>query len=158
MPFTFREGTLAYSNLGLKFRKIRILYGNSVLSLDGSIEEGNLNLSSSGTIDLKPLHSLLQTSFFSGQLRSQVAEIQQMAGRAEVRLKWLGKIENWSDTLREGEIKLKAVSVQHQAIPVPFSYPEGFRPGCHQQACHFRAILYWRRGFCQGIRTRGVSW
>jgi len=125
LPLTFREGTLSFSNLGLNFRKMRVISGNSILSLDGSIEEGNLNLSSSGTIDLKPLHSLLQTSLFSDPLRSQMAGIQQMAGRAEVRLKWLGKTENWSDALKEGEIKLKGVSVQYQAIPVPLSHIDG---------------------------------
>ncbi len=124
-PLTFKEGSLSFSNRGLDFRKVRVFSGNSALLLDGSIEDGNLNLISSGTIDLKPLHALLQTSLFSDPLGSQMAGIQQMAGRAEVRLKWLGRTETWPDALREGEIKFKGVSLKHQAIPVPLSYMDG---------------------------------
>ena len=51
--------------------------------------------------------------------------IQEPVGGAEVRLRWLGRIEEWTKALREGEVQLKGISFRHQKIPVPFSNIEG---------------------------------
>ncbi len=89
-PLIFRDGILSFSNLGVIFSKMRVQSGNSSLTLDGSIKEGSLNLSTFGTIDLKYLHSLLQSPLVSDQMRSQMDEIQELTGGAEVRVNWFG--------------------------------------------------------------------
>jgi uncharacterized protein involved in outer membrane biogenesis len=124
-PLVFKEGTLSFSNLGIGFSKTKVLFGSSSLTLDGSVQEGKFSLSTVGSIDLKLLHLLLQSSLFPDQMRSLMGEIQGLAGGAEVRLKWLGRMEEWTKALREGEVRLKGVSFRHQEIPVPFSNMEG---------------------------------
>ncbi len=120
-----RDGILSFSNRGVNFSKTRVQSGDFSLSLDGSVREGNLNLSTSGSISLRYLHSLLRSPLISGGVRSQIDEVQELAGRAEVRLKWLGKMEDWISALREGEIRLRGVSLHHRKIPVPISHMEG---------------------------------
>jgi hypothetical protein len=93
--------------------------------LDGSVKEGKLSLTTLGSIDLKNLHSLLQSPLFPDQVRSLTGEIQELVGGAEVRLRWLGGMEEWTKALREGEVRLKGISFRHQKIPVPFSNIEG---------------------------------
>ncbi len=124
-PLVFREGVFSFSNSGVAFSKMRIQFLNSFLSLDGSIKEGNLRLSTRGSIDLKQLPSLLQLSFFPDQIRTQVEGIQELTGEAEVRMRWSGGVEDWMASLREGEAKLKGVSLQHRMIPLPLSQVEG---------------------------------
>jgi uncharacterized protein YhdP len=51
--------------------------------------------------------------------------IQEIGGRAEIRLKWLGRTEDWVNSIREGKIQLKGASIQHRKIPVPLSQMEG---------------------------------
>jgi uncharacterized protein involved in outer membrane biogenesis len=124
-PLTFRDGVLSFSNLGMSFSKMRVQAGNSSLTLDGSIKEGNLNLSTLGTIDLKYLHSLLQSPLVSDQMRSQMDEIQELTGGVDLRVKWFGKTAEWISVLREVEIRLKGISFHHRKIPVPISHIEG---------------------------------
>ncbi len=52
-------------------------------------------------------------------------EIQELTGGVDVRVKWLGKPEEWISVLREGEIRLKGISFHHRKIPVPISHIEG---------------------------------
>jgi hypothetical protein len=122
---TFREGGLSFSNLGMGFSKMKVQFANSSLTLDGSIKEGKLNLSTTGSIDLKHLHSLLRSGLAPDRIRSEMDGIQEMSGRTEVRLKWLGRTEAWTNAIREGKIQLKGVSFQHRKIPVPLSQMEG---------------------------------
>lgn len=124
-PLIFRDGVLLFSNIGVTFSKMKVQSRNSFLTLDGTIKEGNLNLSSRGTIDLRQLHALLQTSLFPYQIRTEMAGIQNLNGEADIRVKWLGKADEWPSSLKEGEIKLKEVSFQYQKIPVPLSHIEG---------------------------------
>ena len=124
-PLIFREGALSFSNLGVSFSKVKVQSGNSILTVEGSVKQEDLNLSTWGTIDLKQLHALLPSPFFSDQIRSQMDGIQEINGEAEVRLRWLGKAGEWTDALKEGEIRLKGISIQHQKIPVPLSHIEG---------------------------------
>ncbi|MEW6374773.1 MAG: AsmA-like C-terminal domain-containing protein [Thermodesulfobacteriota bacterium] len=124
-PLIFKEGTLSFSNLGVGFSKAKIQSESFSLTLDGLIKEGNLNLSTWGSIDLKYLHSLLQSPLLSDRMRSQIDGIQKLAGGAEVRLKWLGRMAEWTTALKEGEIRLKGVSLQHSKIPVPLFQIEG---------------------------------
>jgi len=124
-PLQLKEGTLSFSNLGVGFTKFRVQSGNSSLLLDGSIRQENLNLSTSGRIDLKQLHSLLQTSFFPEEVRSQVGAFQGLTGETEVRLKWIGTSSRLIDSLKEGEVRLKDVSFQHEKVPVPVYQIEG---------------------------------
>jgi uncharacterized protein involved in outer membrane biogenesis len=124
-PLVFKEGILSFSNLGIGFSKAKVLFGRSSLTLDGSVKEGNLSLSTLGSIDLKHLHSLLKSPLFPDQMRSLMEGIQEPVGGAEVRLRWLGRIEEWTKALREGEVQLKGISFRHQKIPVPFSNIEG---------------------------------
>jgi uncharacterized protein involved in outer membrane biogenesis len=124
-PLIFRDGILSFSNLGVIFSKMRVQSGNSSLTLDGSIKEGNLNLSTSGSINLKTLHSLLQSPLISDRMGSQMDEIQELTGGVNVRVKWFGKTGEWISALREGEIQLRGVSFHHRKIPVPISHIEG---------------------------------
>jgi uncharacterized protein YhdP len=125
VPLIFKEGGVSFSDLGVGFSKTKIQSGNSSLTLDGFVREGNVNLSARGSIDLKQLFSLLKAPFFPDQIRSEGEGIQEITGGAEVHLKWQGRVENWGSALREGEVRLKGVNLQHQEIPVPLSHIEG---------------------------------
>jgi hypothetical protein len=124
-PLVFKEGTLSFSNLGMGFSKAKVVFGPSSLTLDGLVKEGSLDLFILGSIDLKHLHSLLQSPLFPDQMRSLMQEIQEPMGGAEVRLRWVGSIEAWAKALREGEVQLKGISFRHRKIPFPFSNIEG---------------------------------
>jgi uncharacterized protein involved in outer membrane biogenesis len=126
VPLVLKEGAVSFSNSGIDFSKTKILSGNSSLTLDGLIREGNVSLSTWGSIDLKQLFSLIKSPLFPDQFRSQVEGIQVLNGGAEVRLKWAGRMENWIGALKEGEIRLKAIELQHREIPVPLSHFDGF--------------------------------
>jgi uncharacterized protein YhdP len=125
IPLVLKDGSLSFSNLGIGFSKAKIQTGSSSLTLDGFVREGNVNLSTRGSIDLKQLFSLMKSSLFPDSIRSQVEGIHEIAGGAEVRLKWLGKMETWISALKEGEIRLKGINLQHREIPVPLSHIEG---------------------------------
>jgi uncharacterized protein involved in outer membrane biogenesis len=124
-PLTFRDGSLSFSNLGVTFSKMKVHSGNSFLTLDGSVKEGEVRLSTRGSIDLRYLPSLLQLPFFSDQVRTQMDGIREITGEAEVRLRWLGRVEDWIASLKEGEARLKGVSFRHRTIPLPLSQVEG---------------------------------
>jgi uncharacterized protein YhdP len=124
-PFTFKGGAFSFSDLGVIFSKIKIQFANSLLALDGFIKEGNLSLSTTGSVDLKYLHSLLRSSLVPDPIRSEMDGIQELRGRAEVRLKWLGRTEDWVNAIKEGKIQLKGISFRHRKIPVPLSQMEG---------------------------------
>jgi hypothetical protein len=126
VPLVLKEGGISFSNLGMVFSKTRILSGGSFLILDGLIREGNVRLSTQGSIDLKQLFSLLKSPLFPSQIRSEGEGIQEITGGAEVHLKWVGKVESWGSALEEGEIRLKGMNLQHREIPVPLSQIEGF--------------------------------
>ena len=126
VPVVFREGGVSFSNLGMSFSKAKIESGHSFLTMDGFMREGDVSLSTWGSIDLKQLFSLIQSPLFPDPIRSQVDGIQELSGWAEVRLKWIGKTEKWMSALRNGEIRLKGVNVQHREIPVSLSHIEGF--------------------------------
>jgi uncharacterized protein YhdP len=126
IPLVFKEGGISFSNLGVGFSKTKIQSGSSSLTLDGFVREGNVSLSTWGLIDLKQLLLLMKSPLFSDQIRSQVEEIQELTGGAEVRLKWLGKTEEWIAALKEGEIRLKKIFLQHRKISIPLSLMEGY--------------------------------
>ncbi len=125
-PLVLKEGGVSFSDSGMGFSKTQIQSGRSSLTLDGLIREGNVSLSTWGSIDLNQLLSLIKSPLFPEEIRSQVEGIQELNGGAEVRLKWLGKTENWISALKEGEIRLKGIDLRHREIPVPLSHFEGF--------------------------------
>jgi hypothetical protein len=126
IPLVLKEGEVSFSNSGIGLSKTRIQSGNSSLILDGWIRGGDVSLSTWGSIDLKQLFSLIKSPLFPEAVRSQVEGIQELNGGAEVRLKWQGKMENWIGALKEGEIRLKAIDLQHREIPVLLSQFDGF--------------------------------
>ena len=126
IPIVLKEGRVSFSNLGISFSKTKIQSGNSSLTLDGSIREGNMSLFTQGSIDLRQLSSLIKSPLFPDPFRSQMSGFQELNGGAEVRLIWIGKTEKWMSALREGEIRLKEVNVQHREIPASLSHIEGF--------------------------------
>ena len=126
IPLILKEGEVSFSNSGMGFSKTKIQSGNSSLTLDGWIRGGDMSLSTWGSIDLKQLFSLIKSPLFPDPIRSQVEGIQELNGGAEIRLKWQGKMENWIGALKEGEIRLKAIDLQHREIPVPLSHFDGF--------------------------------
>ena len=125
IPIVLKEGRVSFSNTGMGFSKTKIQSGSSSLTLDGSIREGSMDLSTQGSIDLKQLLSLIKSPLFPDPFRSQMSGIQELNGGAEVRLKWIGKSEKWMSALREGEIRLKGVNIQHREIPASLSHMEG---------------------------------
>jgi hypothetical protein len=126
IPLVLKEGEVSFSNSGMGFSKTKIQSGNSSLTLDGWIRGGDVSLSTWGSIDLKQLFSLIKSPLFPDAVRSQVEGIQELNGGAEIRLKWQGKMENWIGALKEGEIRLKAIDLQHREILVPLSQFDGF--------------------------------
>ena len=124
-PLVFKEGSLSFSNLGVGFSRVKLQLYNSFLSLDGSLKEGNVRLSAGGSIDLKFLPSLLRLPFFPDQVQTQMEGVQELVGEAGVQLRWLGGTENWFRSLKEGEVRLKGVSLRHRAFPLPLSQIEG---------------------------------
>lgn len=124
-PITFKDGSLSFSNLGVYLSKIRALSDRSSLTLDGKIREGNVNLSAWGSVNLRQLHSLLQSPLSPHSIRLEVERIQELTGEAEVHMKLLGKKEEGIALLKDGKIQLKGVSLKHRGIPVPLSQIEG---------------------------------
>ncbi len=125
IPLVFKEGGVSFSNSGISFSKMKIQSGSRSLTLNGFMREGNVSLSTWGSVDLKQLFSLIKSPLFPEQIRSQVEGIQELNGVAEVRLKWLGKMEKWISALKEGEIRLKGINLQHRGIPVPLFHIQG---------------------------------
>ncbi len=124
-PFVFREGVLSFSNSGVDLSKLKVQFLNSSLLLDGSIQEGSTMLSTKGSIDLRNLAPLLRLPFVPDRVRVQMEGVQELTGEAEVRFRWSGGEEDWVSSLKEGEAKLKGVSLHHQRIPLPLSQVEG---------------------------------
>jgi len=125
IPFVFKEGGVSFSDLGISFSKMKIQSDRRVLILNGFMRDGNVSLSTWGSVDLKQLFLLIQSPLFPDQVRSQVEGIQELNGVAEVRLKWLGKTEKLISALKEGEILLKGMNLRHREIPVPLSHIQG---------------------------------
>jgi len=125
IPFVFKEGGVSFSNSGISFSKMKIQSGSRSLTLNGFMRGENVNLSTWGSVDLKQLFSLIKSPLFPEQIRSHVEGIQELNGVAEVRLKWLGKMEKWISALKEGEIRLKGMNLQHRQIPVLLSHIQG---------------------------------
>jgi hypothetical protein len=58
-------------------------------------------------------------------MRTQVDEVHDLAGGAEIRLTWSGRMEQGINVIKDGEILLRGVSLRHRKIPVPLSQIEG---------------------------------
>src|SRR4030066_731879 len=125
ISFVLKEGGISFSDLGISFSKMKIQSARRFLTLNGFMRDGNVSLSTWGSMDLKQLFLLIQSPLFPDQLRSQVEGIQELNGVTEVRLKWLGKTEKWISALKEGEIRLKGMNLRHREIPVPLSHIQG---------------------------------
>jgi hypothetical protein len=125
IPIVLKEGGISFSDLGMGFLKTKVQSASSSLTLDGFIREGNVNLSTWGSIDLKQLFSLMKSPLLPEEVRKPLEEIQELTGRAEVRLKWLGKTEAWMAAFKEGEIHLKKIFLQHREFSPPVSLMEG---------------------------------
>jgi hypothetical protein len=124
-PLLFREGSFSISTLGAIFSKLKLQSLNSFFTLDGTIKEGQINLSASGSIDLKNIYALLQLPLFPDPMRTRVEEIQDLSGGADLRLNWSGRVEQGIHAIRDGEILLRGISLRHRKIPFPFSQIEG---------------------------------
>jgi uncharacterized protein YhdP len=124
-PMILKEGGLSFSNLGVTFSKLKAQSSSSSLTLDGSIKEETIDLSTWGSMDLKTLYALLRSPLSPDKVRAQMDGIQEITGEAEGRLKWLGRTEEGIPSPKEGEIRLNGVSLLHQKILVPLSQIEG---------------------------------
>lgn len=124
-PILIRDGTLSLTESGAIFSRLKVQILHSSLLLDGTFLKGILNLSASGSFDLRQLHYLLQNDFSPESVRTVLGEVQEPAGFAEFRLYCSGRIEQGFDLLREGEISLKGLSFRHRTLPVPLSQIEG---------------------------------
>jgi hypothetical protein len=126
IPFVLKEGGFSFSDSGISFSKMKIQWGRRFLTLDGFMKDGNMNLSTWGSMNLRQLFWLFKSPLFPDRVRSQVEGIQELSGVAEVRLKWLGKAGEWISALKEGEIQLRRINLRHREIPVPLSHIQGF--------------------------------
>jgi hypothetical protein len=124
-PTVLKEGTIHVSDLGIGFSRLRLQAGNRLLTLDGFIRDGKVNFSASGGADLTYLFAILQSPSLPDSVRAPFRGVQRVGGEADLRLKWVGTTEDWASALREGEIKLRSVSLRHQEIPMPLSQIEG---------------------------------
>lgn len=124
-PIHFREGSLSVSNLGAHFSKLKIQFLNSSLLLDGAVKQGELNLSTTGSIDLKNIYALLPMPLFPDSIRTQMEEIKDPAGVVELRLNWTGRVGKGVDAIKDGEILLKGISLHHEKFLLPLSQIEG---------------------------------
>jgi uncharacterized protein YhdP len=124
-PILFRDGALLLSHQGNSCSKLKLQSLNSSLVIDGTIRQGELNLLTSGSIDLKNIYDLLQLPLLPESLRAQASEIQDPAGTMELRLNWSGRAEQGLQTIQRGEVFLKGISFRHPKIPVPISQIEG---------------------------------
>jgi uncharacterized protein YhdP len=124
-PLLFRDGSFSLSGLGVTLSKLKVQSLNSSFTLDGTMRQGELNLSTSGAVDLKNIHALLQFPIFPESIRTQAEEIKAPAGAAEIRLNLAGRMEEGIHAIREGEIRLKGISLRHRKIPVPLSQIDG---------------------------------
>jgi uncharacterized protein YhdP len=124
-PTMLKEGAIHVSDLGIGFSRLRLQAGKGLLTLDGFIRDGKVNLSASGGADLTYLFAVLQSPSLPDSVRATFREVQRANGTADLRLKWVGTTDDWANALREGEIKLRGISLQHQKIPVPLSQVEG---------------------------------
>ncbi len=124
-PILLREGSLSLSREGIVFSKLKIQSLNSSLLLDGTVKQKLWNLLTAGFVDLRQIHTLLRMPFFPDSIRTQMDEVQDLAGGMDLRLTWTGSIEQGLDAIREGEISLKGVSLRHRKIPAPLSQIEG---------------------------------
>lgn len=124
-PLHFREGSLSVSNFGAAFSKLKVQSLNSSLILDGTVRQGEMNLSTSGSIDLKNISALLRLPLIPNAMRTQADGVQDLAGGAEVRLVWSGRMEQGINVIKEGEILLKGASLRHRKLPLPVSQIEG---------------------------------
>src|SRR4030042_302083 len=125
IPFVFKEGGISFSDLGISFSKMKIQSGRRSLTLNGFMRDGNVSLSTWGSMDLKQLFLLIQSPLFPDEIRSQGEGIQELNGVAGDRLKWRGETEKWISALKEGEIRLKEMNLRHREIPVPLSHIQG---------------------------------
>jgi uncharacterized protein YhdP len=124
-PLVFREGTLSFSQKGISFSRMRVQFLDSFLLLDGGLGDGKVRLFTRGSFDLKNLSTLSRLSRFPEAVRSQVNNLRDLKGEAEVSMRWQGGTEDWIKALREGQMRLRGVSFSHQKIPLPFSQIEG---------------------------------
>jgi hypothetical protein len=124
-PLVFNEGIFSFSNLGIGFSKMRIQLLNSFLFLDGDVRNGKMHLSTMGSLDLRNLPLLFQLPFFSDSGRSQMNDLQDLKGEANVSMKWQGGTADWMKALKEGQVRLKGVSFSHRKVPLPLSQIEG---------------------------------
>jgi uncharacterized protein involved in outer membrane biogenesis len=125
VPLLIREGIFSFSNSGINLSGIKVRYRDLPLTLDGSLRAGNFNLNARGSVDLRYLHAVLHSPLFSGQGQSQMGEIRDLGGEAEVRLRWSGKTDDWFNAMREGQIRLKGFTLLHRKLPFAFSGIEG---------------------------------
>lgn len=124
-PILLREGSLSLSHEGVTFSKLKIQSLNSSLHLDGTVKQNLWNLLTAGFVDLRQIHTLLRMPFFPDSIRTQVDEVQDLAGGMDLRLTWTGSIEQGLEAIQEGEISLRGVSLRLRKFPVVLSQIEG---------------------------------
>ncbi|MGQ9645753.1 MAG: YhdP family protein [Thermodesulfobacteriota bacterium] len=121
----FKGGALCFSPLGVLFSKFMLYSNHSSLVVDGRITERAVDVTTRGSIDLKDLFSLLQTSICPEPIRIPLKRIEKISGIAEGHGRWTGRRDEGMALLKEGEIQLRELSFKHQEMAAPFSSVEG---------------------------------
>lgn len=124
-PLLLKEGSFSFSNLGFHFSTLKVQQKDSSLTIEGSIQDKTLDLLTQGSIDLNQVLTLLRSPLSSAAIRSSLENIQELTGRADLRLQWFGTLDNLTEAMREGKIRLNEMRVRHQKIPDPLLINEG---------------------------------
>ncbi len=114
-----------HSNFGYHFSKLKVQHKGSSLTIEGSLKDKNLDLLTQGSVDLSQGLTLLRSPLFSAAIRSRLENIQELTGSAELHLKWLGTLDDLTEAMREGKIRLKEIRLRHQKIPFTLTLFEG---------------------------------
>jgi uncharacterized protein YhdP len=125
LPLLFKEGVFSFSTRGIGFSGMRIQCLNSYLILDGDLKDGRVQLSARGFFDLKNVPSLVQFPLVPESVRSLGKDVQDLKGEADVLMRWQGLAEDWINSLKEGQARLRGVSLSHASLPLPLSQIEG---------------------------------
>lgn len=124
-PIRFKEGEVSLSPSKIYFSKLKLLYENDSILLDGKVEEDRLDFHTSGQLSLENLNDLFRFPFLPESLRFSVNDFKWKGGTIKFRLRWKGEKGMEGSTIQQGEIRFREVSFQHPALSLPLLNGEG---------------------------------
>ncbi len=125
LPVWIEEGKVSLSNTHLRWSGGKVVFGNSLLWMEGLWEEKKFfEMTTRGRIDLKDLVALSGLPLFPERLRSKRKEFEGLSGVGDLFIKLRGK--NLRDLISyEIEFKPQRVSFSFAGSPTPILFKEG---------------------------------